>query len=46
VNALLTVFDASKGFRNFDITAGEVTVTEDKYTVRTQTHPNFMDVKT
>ena len=38
------LLDASKGFVNFDITAGvEVTVTEDKYKIaRTQTHQTFM----
>jgi len=38
------LLDASKGFVNFDITAGvEITVTEDKYKIaRTQTHQTFM----
>ncbi|MFT4856073.1 MAG: MoCo/4Fe-4S cofactor protein with predicted Tat translocation signal [Algoriphagus sp.] len=38
------LLDASKGFVNFDITAGvEVAVTEDKYKIaRTQTHQTFM----
>lgn len=38
------LLDASKGFVNFDITAGvEIAVTEDKYKIaRTQTHQTFM----
>ncbi len=38
------LLDSSKGFVNFDITAGvEIAVTEDKYKIaRTQTHQTFM----
>jgi molybdopterin-containing oxidoreductase family iron-sulfur binding subunit len=38
------LLDASKGFVNFDLTAGvEIAVTEDKYKIaRTQTHQTFM----